>query len=56
MSDFAQQPFEQRWGYVEEDRLFVDAMLGGGAAAVSAEEAFATTELVERCYEAARAT
>ncbi len=56
VQDFAQQPFEQRWGYVEEDRRFVDAMLGTGAPAVGAEGAFATTSLVERCYAAARET
>jgi len=52
--DFAQQPTDERWGYVEEDGRFVDAICGVGEPAVSAAEAFATTELVERCYAAAR--
>jgi myo-inositol 2-dehydrogenase/D-chiro-inositol 1-dehydrogenase len=51
--DFAQQPFEERWGYVAEDRLFIDAISGSGAPAVSATDAHATTALVDRCYRAA---
>jgi predicted dehydrogenase len=46
---------EERWGYVEEDARFVAAMLGEGEPAVGADEALRTTELVERCYAAARA-
>lgn len=53
--DVAQIPFERRWGYVEEDALFVEAMVDGGPPAVSAGEALRTTELVDRCYVAARA-
>jgi myo-inositol 2-dehydrogenase/D-chiro-inositol 1-dehydrogenase len=52
--DFAQQPFEERWGYVEEDRRFVDAICGVGEPVVTAEDAHATTALVDRCYRAAR--
>ncbi|MEX2246719.1 MAG: Gfo/Idh/MocA family oxidoreductase [Dehalococcoidia bacterium] len=48
-SDFSQEPFEERWGYVEEDRRFAEAVLGEGKPAVGAEEAFRTAELVERC-------
>lgn len=51
--DFAQQPFEERWGYIEEDQRFVDAICGAGEPAVSAEEAYRTTALVDRCYAAA---
>jgi myo-inositol 2-dehydrogenase/D-chiro-inositol 1-dehydrogenase len=53
--DVAQQPFEQRWGYIEEDRRFVDAILGEGEPAVTAAEGLATTELVARLYAAAAA-
>lgn len=52
--DFTQQPFEERWGYIEEDRRFVDAALGGGEVAVSAAEGLRTAELIERCYETVR--
>jgi len=51
--DFAQRPFEERWGYVEEGRLFLDAVFGDAPPAVSAEDAFATTALVASCYERA---
>jgi myo-inositol 2-dehydrogenase/D-chiro-inositol 1-dehydrogenase len=53
--DFAQEPFEHRWGYVEEDHRFVDAVLGLSPPAVTAEDAFVTTALVDRCYRAALA-
>jgi myo-inositol 2-dehydrogenase/D-chiro-inositol 1-dehydrogenase len=53
-ADFAQQPFDERWGYIEEDRRFVDAVVGAGPPAVSAADAFATTALVDACYRAAR--
>jgi myo-inositol 2-dehydrogenase/D-chiro-inositol 1-dehydrogenase len=52
--DFAQQRMEERWGYAEEDARFVTAILGEGQPAIDADEALLTTELVERCYEAAR--
>ena len=52
--DFAQQPRDERWGYIEEDGRFVDAICGVGESAVNAAEALATTELVDRCYAAAR--
>ncbi len=51
--DFAQQPFEQRWGYVEGDRRFIDAIVGLGSPAVTADDAYLTTTLVDRCYRAA---
>jgi myo-inositol 2-dehydrogenase/D-chiro-inositol 1-dehydrogenase len=46
--------FEQKWGYVEEDRLFVDAMLGERPPAVTADDGYRATELVEAVYRAAR--
>lgn len=48
--DVSKQPFEQRWGYVEEDRRFLDAIAGAGPPAVTAGDACATTALVDRCY------
>lgn len=53
--EFTQQPLDERWGYSDEDGRFVDAICGVGAPAVSAADAFATTELVDLCYRAARA-
>lgn len=47
-------PVEDRWGYREEDRLFVSAALGEAPPAVTAEDGYRATELVEACYRAAR--
>lgn len=52
--DCFQMPFEQKWGYVTEDRLFIDAALGERPPAVTAEDGYRATELVEACYAAAR--
>jgi myo-inositol 2-dehydrogenase/D-chiro-inositol 1-dehydrogenase len=52
--DCFQMPFEQKWGYVEEDRLFIDAVLGERPPAVTAEDGYRATELVEAVYRAAR--
>jgi myo-inositol 2-dehydrogenase/D-chiro-inositol 1-dehydrogenase len=47
-------PFEVKAGYVTEDRLFIDAVLGERSPAVTAEDGYRATELVEACYRAAR--
>jgi myo-inositol 2-dehydrogenase/D-chiro-inositol 1-dehydrogenase len=52
--DCFHMPFEKKWGYVEEDRLFVSAALGEGAPAVTAEDGYRATEMVEAVYRAAR--
>jgi myo-inositol 2-dehydrogenase/D-chiro-inositol 1-dehydrogenase len=52
--DCFQMPFEQKWGYVVEDRLFIDAVLGERAPAVTADDGYKATELVEACYLAVR--
>lgn len=52
--DCFHMPFEQKWGYVEEDRLFIDAVLGERAPAVTADDGYRATELVEAVYRAAR--
>lgn len=52
--DFFQLPLPQKWGYVEEDRLFVDAMLEGKPAAVTAEDGYRSIELVEAVYRSAQ--
>lgn len=52
--DCFQMPFEQKWGYVTEDRLFIDAVLGERPPAVTAEDGYRATELVEACYRAVR--
>ncbi|HET6948263.1 MAG TPA: Gfo/Idh/MocA family oxidoreductase [bacterium] len=52
--DCFQMPFEQKWGYVTEDRLFIDAALGERPPAVTADDGYRATELVEACYTASR--
>jgi myo-inositol 2-dehydrogenase/D-chiro-inositol 1-dehydrogenase len=52
--DCFQMPFEQKWGYLAEDRLFVDACLGERPPAVTADDGYRATELVEACYRTVR--
>jgi myo-inositol 2-dehydrogenase/D-chiro-inositol 1-dehydrogenase len=52
--DCAAMPFEQKWGYVAEDRSFIDAALGERPPAVTAADGYRATELVEAAYRAAR--
>lgn len=52
--DFSQTPWESRWGYIEEDRLFIRAIVEGTPPVVTAEDGYKTIELVEGCYRSAR--
>lgn len=52
--DCFQMPFEQKWGYAAEDRMFIDACLGEHPPAVTAEDGYRATELVEACYQAVK--
>ncbi len=52
--DCFHMPFEEKWGYVEEDRLFIDAVRGERPPAVTAEDGYRATELVEAVYRAAK--
>lgn len=52
--DYLQLAAPQKWGYVEEDRLFVDSILELKPAAVSAEDGFRAIELVEAVYRSAQ--
>lgn len=52
--DCVAMPFEQKWGYVIEDGLFVEAALGERPSPATAEDGYRATELVEACYRAAR--
>ena len=45
--DYFQLAVPQKWGYVEEDRLFVDSILQGTPTAVTAEDGYRAVELVE---------
>jgi myo-inositol 2-dehydrogenase/D-chiro-inositol 1-dehydrogenase len=45
---------EERWGYVQEDRAFIDSILEGIAPPVTADDGFKSVELVESVYSAIR--
>ncbi len=51
--DFSSLPFEQRWGYAQQTRAFVDA-LTVAPVAVTAEDGLRVVELIEACYASAR--
>lgn len=54
VSDYFQQSIEEKWGYIEEDRLFIDAILKGTKPPVTAEDGYRSIELLEAIYESAR--
>jgi myo-inositol 2-dehydrogenase/D-chiro-inositol 1-dehydrogenase len=54
MQSMHQLSKEEKWGYVQEDRAFVDCVLGGTEAPVSAMDGFKSIELVDSCYRAVR--
>ncbi len=41
---------EERWGYVQEDKAFIDAILTGSPPPVTAQDGFKSVELVESVY------
>ncbi len=43
---------EERWGYVQEDKAFIDAILNGTEPLVTAFDGFKSVELVESVYQA----
>ena len=51
--DYFQLPLEEKWGYREEDRLFISALLGECAPPVTAKDGFRAVELVEAVYRSA---
>lgn len=52
--DFSLASMHEKWGYVEEDRLFVDALEGKSPAPVTADDGYNVVELIEACYQSAR--
>ena len=45
---------EEKWGYAQEDRAFVDSILDGTPVVVTALDGFKSVELVDACYRSAR--
>jgi myo-inositol 2-dehydrogenase/D-chiro-inositol 1-dehydrogenase len=49
-----QLPREEKWGYVQEDRAFVDAVLNGTPPLVTVADGLMSVELVNAVYESVR--
>jgi myo-inositol 2-dehydrogenase/D-chiro-inositol 1-dehydrogenase len=45
---------EEKWGYAQEDRAFVDSIINSAPAAVTALDGYKSVELVDACYRAVR--
>jgi myo-inositol 2-dehydrogenase / D-chiro-inositol 1-dehydrogenase len=45
---------EEKWGYAQEDRAFIDSIVEGKAPAVTAVDGFKSVEIVEAVYESIR--
>lgn len=45
---------EERWGYVQEDKAFIDSILNETQPPVTADDGFKSVELVESVYNAIR--
>ena len=52
--DFCRMEMHDKWGFREADRLFVDAVLGGGEPAVTAADGYKSVEIACAVYESAR--
>jgi myo-inositol 2-dehydrogenase/D-chiro-inositol 1-dehydrogenase len=53
IQDFGTLPYEQRLGYAQEERAFLDAVAQGRAAEVGADDALRAIELVDALYRSA---
>jgi myo-inositol 2-dehydrogenase/D-chiro-inositol 1-dehydrogenase len=45
---------EEKWGYAQEDRAFIDAIVSGAPPPVTAFDGYKSVELVEACYRAVK--
>jgi len=45
---------EEKWGYAQEDRAFIDSVVDGAPVTVTALDGFKSVELVDACYKAVR--
>ena len=51
MHNFAK---EEKWGYAQEDKVFIDSILNETQAPITAFDGYKSVELVEACYEAVK--
>ena len=49
-----QAPREEKWGYLQEDRAFVDSIVNGSPALVTAHDGLLSVEIVNAVYESVR--
>lgn len=49
-----QLPKEEKWGYAQENRAFIDSIVAGEPPAVSAVDGYKSVEIVEAVYESIR--
>ncbi|HEV2762971.1 MAG TPA: Gfo/Idh/MocA family oxidoreductase [Pyrinomonadaceae bacterium] len=49
-----QLPKEEKWGYAQEDKAFIDSVLSGAPPPVTALDGFKAVQLVDACYRAVR--
>lgn len=52
--DYSQLSRNERWGYLQEDRLFVDALEGRCPAPVTPGDGLRVVQLIEACYAGAK--
>ncbi|MGH9491202.1 MAG: Gfo/Idh/MocA family protein [Terriglobales bacterium] len=52
--DYSQLTRNERWGYVQEDQKFVDALEGRGPAPVTPDDGLKVVQLIEACYAGAK--
>ena len=45
---------EEKWGYVQEDRTFIDSIVNGTPAAVTAFDGYKSVELVNAVYQSVK--
>jgi myo-inositol 2-dehydrogenase/D-chiro-inositol 1-dehydrogenase len=45
---------EEKWGYAQENRAFIDSIVEGKPPAVSAVDGYKSVEIVEAIYESIR--
>jgi myo-inositol 2-dehydrogenase/D-chiro-inositol 1-dehydrogenase len=49
-----QLPRDEKWGYVQEDRTFIDAIVNGTEPLVTAFDGLMSVRLVEAVYDSVR--
>ncbi|UOF90342.1 Gfo/Idh/MocA family oxidoreductase [Fodinisporobacter ferrooxydans] len=54
ISDFFQVSLEEKWGYMEEDRLFIDAIVNGTKPPVTADDGYLSIRLLNAIYESGK--